>query len=107
MSIKYRIIPPLPHTSLWGSTYIAKHEDNFIFFLPVPLIRMGGNEVKLRYYFPGHWMEVSGQIHASAALSSERTRGTHWVGEGGFHNPSGRSGENKNLLSLPRMEAKP
>jgi hypothetical protein len=49
-------------------------------------------------------MEVNGQLHASAALpAGERAPGTHYVG-GGVH-PTGRCGEEKNLLLLPKIES--
>jgi hypothetical protein len=40
-----------------------------------------GVEVLLHHSSPRHYIEMSGQLHALAALPPERTPGTHWIGD--------------------------
>jgi hypothetical protein len=41
---------------------------------------LGSGGIAPRIFRPRHWMEVSGQLHAPAALPpTERAPGTHWI----------------------------
>jgi hypothetical protein len=40
----------------------------------------GGVDVWIHFYLPRHWLEVTGQLHAPAALPpGEKARGTLWI----------------------------
>jgi hypothetical protein len=66
----------------------------------------GGVEVNLYRFWPRHWMEVSGQLHAPAFLPQERAPGTHWIG--GLVRPRVGVGVVQNIqISCPCQKSNP
>jgi hypothetical protein len=66
-----------------------------------------GVDVETHFFLPQHYLEVSGQLHAPAALLPGTAPGTHWIG--GWMGP--RTGqddvEKTKFMTLPGLELRP
>jgi hypothetical protein len=65
-------------------------------------------DVYIHIFLSRHWLEVSGQLHAPASITSgEEALGAHWIG--GWVDP--RAGldymEKRTFLTLPGLELRP
>jgi hypothetical protein len=72
-----------------------------------PSRRMGEWMCRSTFSWPRHELEVSGQLHAPAALTPGKSPGTHWIGGWVDHRAGLDNSENRKFLTLPALELRP